>query len=244
MALPLALFFVLRSVFAALPEQDKESSRALSFGYPDVLADSDQLAALFGEEIRDKLKIREDGARIAAWHNMTGKIAHVVETLSLFSALGLELETIDVHPSRGVERKVDLNHPLPADLAARYGLVLDLGTIEHCFNIGQAITNAAQATALGGFVVHANPMSMVNHGFYNLSPTFYVDFYEQNGFEVVFMSGIAGRVPDYTFFDIDSMKRIQVAADCSIIAVVRRREMRPIVWPTQAKYRANPALLG
>jgi hypothetical protein len=29
--------------------------------------------------------------------------------------------------------------------------------------------------------MHVNPCTMVNHGFYNLNPTAYKDFYKQNG---------------------------------------------------------------
>ena len=62
--------------------------------------------------------------------------------------------------------------------------MIDAGTIEHCFNIAQAILNAAQAVAPGGHVFHAPPMTMLNHGFYNLNPTLFHDFYGQNGWTV------------------------------------------------------------
>ena len=165
-----------------------------SLGYPDVLVDSEKLVALFGESVRRRLVVRSDSAQAIAFHRLRD-VDHVVETKSLFAALGLQLDCIDVRAPRGVERIVDLNAPLPNDLVGSYRLVIDPGTIEHCFNIGQAMLNAARAMAVGGYIVHVNPLSMFNHGFYNLNPTFYYDFYGQNGFELLFMNGI-GKVDE------------------------------------------------
>jgi hypothetical protein len=55
--------------------------------------------------------------------------------------------------------------------------VLDCGTTEHCFNVGQAIINAAHAVKPGGAIFHCFPMCVMNHGFWNASPTAFKDFY-------------------------------------------------------------------
>ena len=53
------------------------------------------------------------------------------------------------------------------------------------FNIAQAIKTVAMLTRQGGYVIHLNPMSgYVNHGFYSISPEFYISFYENNGFAI------------------------------------------------------------
>lgn len=243
MALPLSLLFVLQPIIAHILAREGDPARVLSLGYPDLLADADQLAALFDDGVRAGLALRDDGDAIARWHGVGDRVGPLVETRSFFAALGLELDCVDINPSRGFERPLDLNDPLPADMAGRYDLVLDLGTIEHCFNVARAVANVAEAVAPGGFAMHVNPLSMFNHGFYNLNPTFYVDFYGQNGFSVLFMSGIAGPPSDHRFFDIDAVKRLrEVPEGASNIMVVQRNEARPIVWPTQAKYRLNPEL--
>lgn len=240
MALPLSILYMMRPVLAELAHA-AAASRVLSLAYPDVLADRGQLTTLFGDTLRGPLAVRGDSARTMAFHGLGG-LDHLVETESLFKALGLELDCIDIHAPRGVERIVDLNAPLPEDLLGRYRLVIDPGTIEHCFNIGQAMLNAARAMAVGGYIVHVNPLSMFNHGFYNLNPTFYYDFYGQNGFELLFMNGIAKAGGSAPFFDVAPVRRFgNVPEDSAMLVIAKRRDMRDIVWPVQSKYRSVAA---
>jgi hypothetical protein len=239
MALPLPVLYIMRPVLAELARSTPAS--VLSLGYPDVLADTDQLVELFGAPLRDRLKIRDDSLQVAAFHK-SFKLDHVVETTSFFTALGLQLDCIDVRVGRGIERIVDLNQPLPEDFVGCYRLVLDPGTLEHCFNIGQAAMNAAQAVALGGCIVHINPMSMFNHGFYNLSPTFYYDFYSQNGFEILFMNALASVAGKHEFREVPPVARFKTTLEDAVLVVVAQRKLaQPIVWPTQTKYRRAAA---
>jgi hypothetical protein len=235
--LPLSVLFVLRPALAELARVTPRAS-VLSLGYPDLLADSDTLAAIFGEPIRAKLTMRGDSAQTLAFHGVSGS-HQIVETTSFFAAIGLQLDCIDMRAARGVERIVDLNHPMPPDLVGRYRMVLDPGTLEHCFNIGQAAMNAAQAVMPGGYIVHTNPLSMFNHGFYNLNPTFYHDFYSDNGFEILFMNGMAVHNARDTFFDVAPVLRFKSNAEDAVMVVIARRvEEQPIVWPVQSKYRS------
>jgi hypothetical protein len=210
----------------------RPQARVLGLGYPDIIDGRDALCALFGEDIRDGLTTRDDAQQVAKRHGAAG--TDLVEPRSLFTALGLQLECIDMCRGRGIDRVVDLNQPLPEDLAGRYAMVIDPGTIEHCFNIGQAMMNAARALAVGGFVVHVNPLSMFNHGFYNLNPTFYRDFYGDNGFQVLFMNGFAG----HAFFDVAPVQRFgNVPENAVMIVIARRVALRDLAWPVQSKYR-------
>ena len=128
---------------------------------------------------------------------------------------------------------------MPEELVGRYRLVLDLGTLEHCFNIGQGMMNAAQAVVPGGYVVHTNPMSMFNHGFYNLNPTFYYDFYTQNGFEILFLSALQNTPGNCDFREVPPVARFGSTLENAALVVVARRKLdQPIVWPVQSKYRA------
>lgn len=236
MALPLPLLYMMRSVLTELAGASSPS-RILSLAYPDVLADTNQLAALFGESIRGRLVVRSDSAQAMTFHGLSG-VDHIVETQSFFTALGLQLDCIDVRAWRGVERVIDLNVPLPDDMLGRYEMVIDPGTMEHCFNIGQAMRNAARAIKAGGYIVHMNPLSMFNHGFYNLNPTFYYDFYDQNGFEILFMTGIAMTGLPNPFFDVAPVQRFRAAPqESSMLVIAKRRDSREIIWPVQTKYR-------
>lgn len=137
----------LRILYKMLP-----AKRVLSLGYPDILATKEDIIHIFGVEPAAYVTTGK-------WHEVHHPLP---ETVSLFNQLGAELECVDVYASRGIERIVDLNQP--ATLGT-YDVVLDLGTIEHCFNIAQALKNAVDAVAVGGRIFHTSPVTMINHGF-------------------------------------------------------------------------------
>ena len=93
------------------------------------------------------------------------------------------VHSVDVIAHKGYERLVDLNHPQV--WPAEYDLVINPGTLEHCFNIGQAWANAWAAAALGGHILHVVPVSMLNHGFWNINPVALHDWCSANGGRVV-----------------------------------------------------------
>jgi hypothetical protein len=245
MALPACCLPIIKAVLDQMPRPAGGALRALSLGYPDLLATREQLVGLFGATIERHLTPRADSEAVNRWHGTSAALPTIFETVGFFTAIGVTLDCIDISASRGVERHLDLNVPIPAEMNGAYHLVLDFGTMEHCFNIAQAMANGASALAEGGAIVHLNPLNMYNHGFYNFSPTFYSDFYTQNGFELLFLTGIAGHVISPTQFDVSPAGRFQKAPDNSnLIAVARRTRAQPIIWPTQQKYLSNPSLRG
>ncbi len=221
-----------------------EKPRTLSLGYPDALITAEMLSRLLGEKAKN-LKPRADSEAILRWHHLEGRLPHVVDTEALFEAAGVACEFIDISPSRGVERQADLNHPLSADFTGRYKLVLDLGTLEHCFNIGQAMVNVANCLEPGGFVLHSHPLAHYNHGFFNFSPTFYADFYGQNGFQLIFLKGLAGSTLEYQVFELDQRWQAQaLPVRSQVLVIAQKVKAQDINWPMQGKYRKNPELKG
>jgi hypothetical protein len=158
-----------RTVLAAI--KPYLSGRILSLAYPDILLTAEESQAYTGRAP----KFLTDAGRVH------GVIYGLPETRDFFSALGCEFECVDFAEGLMADRVVDLNHP--ADLG-EFDLVIDPGTTEHCFNIAQAMLNAAGAVKVGGRIVHETPRDMAEHGFYNLNKTFYKDFYGQNGWVV------------------------------------------------------------
>lgn len=80
--------------------------------------------------------------------------------------------------------KLDLNTPI--DLERQFQLVLNLGTAEHVFNVGQVFKTIHDHTAPGGVMVHGLPFSgWVDHGFFNFNPTFYWDLAAANGYTMM-----------------------------------------------------------
>lgn len=230
----LDLFRQLRSKFGDNPV------KVLSAGYPDLLVDEKTIGKLFGEDVRQKLKFREDGDAIARWHNMgAGQLPRVIESEHFFGLLGCELDVIDVAKLRGNEIIADLNYPLDRSLLSEYEILIDSGTCEHVFNAGQALINLASLVKPGGYIIQAAPFNSYNHGFYNFSPTLFHDFYsEENGYQLVFMKGFSNLVSAPLQFDVPPVQRFNTAPENAVlIAVAQRvtaREIRPVV---QHKYK-------
>lgn len=107
----------------------------------------------------------------------------LTEHINLTST-GSTLDVVDIVQHHGTELLTDLS--VLQDLG-RYDLVLDCGTMEHVSNIAHGFINAASAVALGGHILHEIPLNMVNHGYWNISPVWFVDFYTKNGFEILRM---------------------------------------------------------
>jgi SAM-dependent methyltransferase len=209
------------------------------------LAPAHVLDKFFGDAIGDRLTFRDDGDEIAAWHGLSGILDRVVETESLFAALDANLTVIDIAATRGSEEIVDLNVEIPDRFAAAFDVVVDPGTIEHCFNIARAVANTASCVRQGGFIVHYNPMNMFNHGFYNLNPTFYTDFYAANGFRLIGQLGIEGPLTGQKTFPIETTARFAMApVDSYNLVIAERETVGPIIWPMQTKYRLQQDAAG
>jgi len=241
MAVPPMLFDILCRV-----ARDQGGGRACAAGYPDLLVPPQQLSALLGEERAARIPVREDSMKITAWHGVGKVLDRIFESRNVFQELGYQLDVIDIHPARGDEIIVDLNLPLPANLENSYDLVLDTGTCEHCFNIGQAAVNLASLVRKGGYLIQAMPLNVFNHGFYNVNPTWFHDFYPVNGFRVEFLKGVANIVWDPQVFDLSPFDRFNEAPQNSMMIAVVKREtlVAPLKFPVQHKYAVNPGLAG
>lgn len=92
---------------------------------------------------------------------------------------------MDVSPYQGASHIHDLNKPLPPELAGQYDTVLAGGTLEHVFDVANAMKCLAAMVRVGGDVVCGAPMNnWIDHGFYQLSPTLKFDYFSANGFEL------------------------------------------------------------
>ena len=115
-------------------------------------------------------------------------ITHFGKTLhqdSFFKILGFsKVDSLDYFENEKPTYVADLNKPLRIDLYNKYDMVFDGGTIEHCFNVNEVLSNVIKLLKVGGLVVHHVPMTgWVEHGFYQFSPSLFYDFYGANGFD-------------------------------------------------------------
>lgn len=188
----------------------------LSLGYPDLDVTSDDVENLFGYK----------PTRFTNSHKWHGRKDPLPDTEELFERLGANLIIVDFTKDRGMEIVADLNEP--HDLG-KFDLVIDPGTLEHCFNIGQALMTAAESVKAGGHICHISPLNMPNHGFYSISPTLYHDFYTQNGWSVDMR--LVARP-----FSSSATGRFSVTDEHIIVCVSQRNEEGILKMPIQTKY--------
>jgi SAM-dependent methyltransferase len=106
---------------------------------------------------------------------------------ALFGQLGFsEISVLDVSSFEGATIQFDLNSPeIPLDLAERFDVIIDHGTLEHVFHLPNALRNLFRMVRLGGRVVHSAPSgNFFDHGFYMFQPTLFLDYYTTNRWEV------------------------------------------------------------
>jgi hypothetical protein len=222
---------------------EQRGGHACSAGYPDMLVTREQLQLLLGAEKAAAIPMRPDSANIIQWHVADGWLKEVPDASAIFQTLGYSLDVLDISRARGDEIVVDLNYPLPAGFDRKYDLVLDTGTCEHCFHIGQAALNLAQLVRQDGLIIQAVPLNSFNHGFYNVNPTWVFDFYPLNGFEILYCRGISNIVTRPHFFDVPLHDRFDSVPENSVLVLVARRtHLTEFKLPTQHKYVVAPKL--
>lgn len=226
---------------AALASILRSGMMVCSLGYPDIIASTEYISRILGEDFKD-LRFREDSEDICRRHGLSDR--KIPDAESFFALKGCGLHVYDIIAERGCERLCDLNQP--GNLKVHngfYDVVLDVGTIEHCFNIGAAAFNMAGLVKKGGVIIHENPFNWGNHGFYSMNPTWYHDFYSINGFKVVEcklvtrFGEVIGKPPLTQRFQYTEQ-------ECNVFAIAERVRIQPFVYPIQTKYKQAVSVAG
>lgn len=156
----------MKSSALELLEKHSPLGEVLCFSYPDFLMD-----------VKDSPVSKASGRG-----KKTGLGFETPDATELLKHYGAtSVRYIDTFENCGHEDVMDPSYPLSI---GPYDFVIDAGMSRHCFNAAQFLMNCAHATKMFGKVLHYVPVTMVNVGFWNFSPTVLWDFYDQNGFGV------------------------------------------------------------
>jgi len=101
-----------------------------------------------------------------------------------------KVESVDASDYEGATYVQNLNEEWEpsSDLANnKYSSVLDFGTLEHVFNVPQALKSIAVSCEIGGRIIHVQTHSdFCGHGFWQFSAELFFSWYsESNGFSNV-----------------------------------------------------------
>jgi SAM-dependent methyltransferase len=101
----------------------------------------------------------------------------------LYGVFGYEkYRSIDLGDPRA-DWQCDLNYPV--DIPERFDAITNFGTAEHVFNISEVFRSMHALLRKGGVQLHVMPVAgAVNHGFYNIHPTVYLDVAKANDYVV------------------------------------------------------------
>jgi hypothetical protein len=151
--------------------------------------------------------------------------------------LGFEsVDFWDYSDFQGAQTHIDLNCPIPHSLYEIADLLIDPGTIEHCFNIGQAFANIGNALKPGGVVFHVNPINWIDHGFWNLCPCAYYDAYQENGYADVAVYLRAFDGPPALVLDTPKSKALSETVRQVLNAYAKKVSSEPFAVPMQRRY--------
>jgi methyltransferase family protein len=101
----------------------------------------------------------------------------------LIGALGsTRVDSFDYSDFEGCTYVADMNKPLTHP--GQYDTIIDSGTLEHIYNVPQALQNLSALCAAGGQILHMLPANnQCGHGFWQFSPELFFSLYSaKNGY--------------------------------------------------------------
>jgi hypothetical protein len=210
--------------------------RAACLGYPDLIVKKELLLSLFGEQAVALWPMSKWAREIVSWHRLPEDFGTVFDSQTLFDKYGIDVKFFDFMDHRNCEETLDLNHEISHDHKHAFDLLVDTGTLEHCFNVGIAFRNMCEMTSLKGIVISAAPLTKVNHGFWCFSPTAYFDGFVQNGFKILLFLGVVSDAGKIKFIEVHPIQRVILPPESIMIVVARREVLKDFTWPVQSKY--------
>lgn len=119
-------------------------------------------------------------------------------TETLLTALGYPpIEALDFTDKEGAQHVHDLNHPCPEALRGQFDLVIDGGTTEHIFHIGQALDTCHHLLAPGGVMMsYVSADGWFGHGFFQTGPDVPWRYWRHaRGYEMLEVSIVPRQLP-------------------------------------------------
>jgi len=155
------------------------------------------------------------------------------------------ITSFDYSPYEEATTVHDMNLPIPDSLRERFTVVHDGGTLEHVFNVPQALKNCMEMVQVGGHFMQVSPANnYLGHGFWQFSPELiFRALVPANGFEIrtVLLHEVVRGGEWYAVTDPDQVKsRVELCnSNQTYILTLARRIGTPEVFassPQQSDY--------
>lgn len=140
------------------------------------------------------------------------------------------LIAIDLDPARPDAMKWDLNIPAKPEQFGHHDVVINHGTCEHIFQISSVFETMHNSCYVGGLLIHECPFTgWLDHGFYCLQPTLFLDVAHANNYKLEFIG--VEHMASRTWFEVESrehlleLKRRDQLPDNAMLFVVMRKQL-------------------
>lgn len=151
-----------------------------------------------------------------------------------------QVSAIDFHGPTA--EKKDLNLPITTINGSLFDTVINHGTCEHIFNIGQVYQTMHDCVRVGGLLIHESPFTgWIDHGFYTIQPTLYFDLAAANQYKIVYMA--VTHIEHGSAVEIHSREQILkmaaaggVANNSMLYVAMRKTADEPFKIPMQGFY--------
>lgn len=153
------------------------------------------------------------------------------------------VDSLDMSPYEGATYSHDLNLPVPKSLISKYDTVLDLGTLEHIFDINQALSNVSDLCKVGGQILHVLPAdNFCGHGFWQFSPELFSALYSTgNGFSEteIYLADLSKGGVWFRVLPLpqgDRLRLLTSSATYVIVRTVKAGKKAPVLVVNQEDY--------
>jgi hypothetical protein len=135
------------------------------------------------------------------------------------------VESLDNSDFQGAKYVHDMNKKIPISLENKYDTVIDSGTLEHIYNVPQALMNCSLMCRDGGQIIHILPTNnYCGHGFWQVSPELFFSLYsEKHGYKntEIFLSKTKDRKSWYSVTKPLPGRRINILSSSGLYLLVR-----------------------
>jgi hypothetical protein len=227
-------------------KQYKFKGPLLTFGNQDIYANFDSVK-IWANDYKIKknnftnlIKATSNGLS-----NINNQSTNFIHAKTFFNLIGIkDKDYYDVDKFIFDKPKIlhDLEKPLNKKYNNFFNLIIDSGTIEHIFDIKSVMSNIVNITKVGGYVLEIIPTNnFLNHGFYQINPTFFYDFYIANGFKIIESYIVELRSNGYRFHDYNQKKFLTFFVNPysrlgTVFLVKKIKKVKQITTPTQYAY--------
>lgn len=138
------------------------------------------------------------------------------------------VESFDKSAYEDATHIFDFNLPITTE--ATYDTILDVGFLEHIFNVPRALENMSRLCAEGGKILHVLPANnLCGHGFWQFTPELFFALYsDRNGYAEtqVFLADVANENGWYEVREPSNGENVVIVSSAPVWLLVRTRRTR------------------